>query len=782
MKIRMKIRSKLLLSIVIIASVIFVASIGYLTNKLKAISLKNSFSLADAIAGENANLVKASLTSEMGMARTMANSFADFRELSEKERVDNTFRLLKNVANENPDFLSVWCSWELGFIDANYKKDYGRISLTYFRENGVLKKTSEYKNMDGDILTSSYYSIKTLKKETVNDPYYYTYPGSNQTVLETSVCVPFLEGDKFVGVMGFDFELGFYQKLIDKVQPFEGSFAILLSQNASIVAHTDEKLIGLTFDSIYPAENKKFDVSKKVFEGKSFSATFLDPNTNTEYYATFASFAIEKSDNPWTLALFVPTETLVSEAESVTRNSFIVIFLGLFMLVIVIWIIAYSITNPLTRTIKILKELAQGKIDTNNKLNVNSGDEIEDIGNSVNTLIDGLSKTSSFAQEIGKGNLSVDYVKLSEGDRLGQSLQEMQLSLIVAKQQEDARRIEDEKSNWSTSGMAKFAEILRANNNDMEEFCYQIVSNLVKYINANIGAIFLYNDDNKNDTYFELVASFAYERRKFLNKRININEGLVGRCAQERETIYMTEIPKGYIQVASGLGYDNPTSLLLVPLRVNEVVYGVVELASIDVMDRYIIDFVERIGESIASTISTVKINIRTVKLLEESRVKSEELASQEEEMRQNMEELQATQEEAARKTAEMESLFNALNASSYVIEYDTKGKVISVNEAYLQLTNQTADQIIGNHHSDNLLLDEKQLKEYNIFWDNLRNGIIRKETSQLKLGSKIYTFIETYSPIFNEAHQVVKILKIAHNITDFIGDDKKSSSTWKNT
>jgi PAS domain S-box-containing protein len=158
---------------------------------------------------------------------------------------------------------------------------------------------------------------------------------------------------------------------------------------------------------------------------------------------------------------------------------------------------------------------------------------------------------------------------------------------------------------------------------------------------------------------------------------------------------------------------------------------------------------------------------------LEESRIKSEELAAQEEEMRQNMEELQATQEESARKSAETDSIINALNASSYVIEYDPKGKVLSVNDEYLKLTNQTPDQLIGTHHADNILLDDKQLKEYNQFWTDLNNGIIKKETSQLQLGSKVYTFIETYSPIYDENRIVVKILKIAHNITDFISEDK---------
>ncbi|MCK7537020.1 MAG: hypothetical protein MZV63_41690 [Marinilabiliales bacterium] len=56
----------------------------------------------------------------------------------------------------------------------------------------------------------------------------------------------------------------------------------------------------------------------------------------------------------------------------------------------------------MVNTTHVLSEMALGKIDISQKLNVKSGDEIEEMSNSVNTLIDGLNKTASFAKEIGK--------------------------------------------------------------------------------------------------------------------------------------------------------------------------------------------------------------------------------------------------------------------------------------------------------------------------------------------------------------------------------------------
>jgi methyl-accepting chemotaxis protein len=361
------------------------------------------------------------------------------------------------------------------------------------------------------------------------------------------------------------------------------------------------------------------------------------------------------------------------------------------------------------------------------------------MSNSVNTLINGLNKTAEFANEIGKGNLNAEFDLLSDKDILGKSLLEMRESLRNAKTQEENRKSEDEKQNWATQGIAKFGDILRQNNDDMNEFSYNIISNLVKYINANQGGIFIINDDDKKDRFIELIASYAYEKRKYIEKRIELGVGLIGRCIQEQKAIYMTSLPEDYISITSGLGKAVPSSLLIIPLKVNEEIFGVIELAGFNEFEPHVIKFVEDIGESIASTISSTKINIRTNQLLEQSQQQSEEMSAQEEEMRQNMEELQATQEEADRKTADMQGLLNALNTANLVIEYDLYGKILTVNDNYLKLVDIKRNQIVGTHHSDNMKFNKKELEANKGFWTDLRNGIAKKETNTVEFHSIRY-------------------------------------------
>ncbi len=86
------------------------------------------------------------------------------------------------------------------------------------------------------------------------------------------------------------------------------------------------------------------------------------------------------------------------------------------------------------------------------------------------------------------------------------------------------------------------------------------------------------------------------------------------------------------------------------PLQVNGEVEGVLEIASFNPLSEHEINFLEKLGESVAVAVRNARINEQTRSLLEDTQQQAEEMRAAEEEMRQNMEELAATQEEMQRK------------------------------------------------------------------------------------------------------------------------------------
>ncbi len=386
---------------------------------------------------------------------------------------------------------------------------------------------------------------------------------------------------------------------------------------------------------------------------------------------------------------------------------------------IVNYFIMKTITNPIDGLVKVVKELGEGSLA--DKFHYPHKDEVGQMTFSVNELVEGLQRTAIFAREMGKNNFEHPFEPLSDKDVLGNALLEMRFSLKNASEEEKIRKTEDEKRNWTTQGLARFADILRQNNDSIQELSYDIIRNLVDYLDVNQGGIFILNADDQHDKFLELTASYAFDRRKYLEKKILPGEGLVGTCFLEQETIYITNIPQDYIKITSGLGDENPSSLLLIPLKVNEKIYGVIELASFSQFEKHKLEFVEKIGESIASTISSVRINTQTALLLEKSQQQAEEMRAQEEEMRQNMEELTSTQEAMAEKeqenlhsidqlTRENQDAFDRVKAKEKeildtlencpqgVVKYNKSGTILLFNKESENIWGYSRGEVLGKN------------------------------------------------------------------------------------
>lgn len=377
------------------------------------------------------------------------------------------------------------------------------------------------------------------------------------------------------------------------------------------------------------------------------------------------------------------------------------IFLGIFITIVglsLAYYMARSITKPINYLKAIITKLAKGELADQGEKKFGR-DEIGQMAEAVNKLVSGLRSTSLFAENIGNGNYNSEYQPLSENDVLGNALLEMRINLKKVSE-------EDKRRSWATEGLAKFGEILRKNNDNIEKLSDEIISNLIRYLEANQGGLYIINNNDSEEPHLHLSACYAWDKKKYLDQKIFEGEGLTGQAWSEKDTIYLTEIPRDYIMITSGLGEALPTSLLIVPLKVNDEVYGVIEIASFEEFSAYEVEFVEKIAESIASTISSVKINQTTQKLLEESTELTEQMRAQEEEMRQNMEELQATQEEMQRANREREAKERIVESTSLLFELDEDFRIVNINNVVNTLLRYDLGEIKGK--SFHTLLHEK--------------------------------------------------------------------------
>ena len=252
-----------------------------------------------------------------------------------------------------------------------------------------------------------------------------------------------------------------------------------------------------------------------------------------------------------------------------------------------------------------------------------------------------------FLLNLNKQYEEINKKLLSESEAKNESMHKNEQILKNSLKELEQARVEDEKRNWTTKGIAEIGHILREN--ETEDIYSEIIKHIVDFVGANQGGIYI-SDFSKEPVVLHLEGCYAYGRKKYVDKQIEAGEGLLGQCYMEGSISHITEVPEGYIEITSGLGEATPNSLILIPLKLNEKVEGVIELASFEFFDNYQIAFLEKIAESLALFIANKRTNEQTKKLLQESKTASETLRSQEQEMRNSFEELQATKEEMEKK------------------------------------------------------------------------------------------------------------------------------------
>ena len=518
---------------------------------------------------------------------------------------------------------------------------------------------------------------------------------------------------------------------------------------------------GMEGDTIYDTN----DLQNWINDELSNQSSNSNPNGNL--YIENLKPLCDEFDEKATLLYSNLEEDSLTTASKIfaARDRFVIVETFIVIIAIILCLILYryarkqikSSIDTLQNEVKILSE---GNIPKNR---AKTNDEFDIILEEIHTLSGNLANVKNFALEVGKGSFDSDISVFNNQGDIGTSLAEMRDSLKNVSEEARVR-------NWTNKGSAEFGDILRKYNKNISELSDHVITFMVNYLNANQGSIFIVDEDENGEEALHLTSTYAYDRKKFLERTIQPGQGLVGQVYLEKQSIYMKELPENYITITSGLGKATPKSIFIVPLIANEIVYGVIEIGTFTEFTDNERKFIEDVGENIASSVQSVKINERTNKLLEESQEMTEQMRSQEEEMRQNMEELQATQEEMERSQKENNERLNAMEKSGMAyIEFSPDGEIITADKTFMNLFGyNSVDEIKGRHHRIFVSDEYASSEDYQSFWGNLRAGKIQSGIFERfsKNGQKI-NIKGSYTILKNQNNEISKIIKFAFDVTD---------------
>jgi signal transduction histidine kinase/CheY-like chemotaxis protein/HAMP domain-containing protein len=342
-----------------------------------------------------------------------------------------------------------------------------------------------------------------------------------------------------------------------------------------------------------------------------------------------------------------------------------------------------------------------------------------------------------------------------------------------------ATTLRNQEQDWLKSNLAKFTQMLQGQK-ELNSVTKKILSELATVVTAQHGLFYILQEDEQfMDSKLNLIASYAYIRRKNSPTQYAMGEGLIGQVALEKERMLLTNVPKDYIRITSGLGDAKPQNVIILPVLFEDQLKAVIELASLDTFSQTHLDFLEGLTESIGIVLNTIESNSRTEELLVQSQSLAGELKSQQEVLKNTNEELEEKavllanqKEEVELKNQEVEVARKALEEKADQLTLTSKYKSeFLANMSHELRTPLNSLQILANELISNRdgNLTDKQIqfaKTINSCGDDLiqlindildlskiESGYISVDYNPISF-SEISRFVEsTFNPISEAKH-----------------------------
>jgi HAMP domain-containing protein/signal transduction histidine kinase/CheY-like chemotaxis protein len=377
---------------------------------------------------------------------------------------------------------------------------------------------------------------------------------------------------------------------------------------------------------------------------------------------------------------------------------------------------ANNLTSQVRNIAQVTTAVAQG--DLTRKIDVDARGEILELKTTINTMVDQLSsfaaEVTRVAREVGSegrlgGQAEVEGVS-GTWKRLTENVNELagnltrqvraiaevtsavaegdltrsitvdasgevadlkdNINSMVESLRETTRANHDQ--DWLKSNLARISGLMQGRR-DLAVVAELVMDELAPLVSAQYGAFYLAEtDEGGQNLGLHLVGSYGHPGGVGGDGRprhFRLGQSLVGQAARSRRTIAVEDVPADYVTIGSGLGRTAPTSLVLLPIVVEDQVLGVIELASVNPFTPVHRDFLEQLMETIGVNVNTIIANSRTDELLGESQRLASELQARSVELQTQQEELQRSNAELEEKAALLATQNRDIEAKNLEIE-----------------------------------------------------------------------------------------------------------------
>ena len=253
-----------------------------------------------------------------------------------------------------------------------------------------------------------------------------------------------------------------------------------------------------------------------------------------------------------------------------------------------------------------------------------------------------------------------------------------------------------EEQRWVKTNAAKLAGDLQGAAS-LAEFGQRLLSGLVPVLGGGVAGLYRFEEDR---SLVRRIAAYGLADSAASADSFRLGEGLVGQSAQDRKSVTLTDLPPGYLQIASGLGTAAPVQAVALPLLSDETLLGVLEIASFHAFDAQQKTLLEELLPVVAMSMEILQSSIETQELLTQTQEQSRQLEEQTEELTKSQEELLAQKEELLTQQSELtvqrERLRETEQFFRSVLELAPDGLMVVDEKGVIRLANEQCEKLFG--------------------------------------------------------------------------------------
>lgn len=320
------------------------------------------------------------LNKELTIAATLAQSYTSL--LVDRDTIPTHLfgQISGGVFRSQPQLQVLWSHWDMSKFSAS---DTGRFRITDYRtEEGILHQcdTASFATLPRQ--WQFYLEDKTLN--VIMEPYFDVSLYKDKPVHMTTLGAPVFKDEELVGAVAVDISLESLSQRILELRPTPKSYATLISNAGTIVAHPLKEYIGLNVINDQLGEYTGPEIYLMISEYKPFSITTRSEITGEMITSFFNPLQIEHSNTPWTLCITVPSSDMYGHSNRMLYLMLTMSLFGFALITVITSIFTARLTRRIRRSTEFAKRVSEG--DFEGRLEDDKSDELSELARSMSNM------------------------------------------------------------------------------------------------------------------------------------------------------------------------------------------------------------------------------------------------------------------------------------------------------------------------------------------------------------------------------------------------------------